>query len=148
VTVELRAPGAPVLRVGSVLELGTFSLTEAEIKAFATTWDPMPIHTDDAAAAAGPFGQIVASGLHTFLTVGRAVTTEFNAVYPIIAGRGFRHLRLRNPVAAGTRFSATLTIDELKRHDAERLFVVLSVHADDEHGREVLDFQGELLARG
>ena len=41
---------------GAVHELGSFSVSEAEIVDFARQFDPQPIHVDPDFAARGPFG--------------------------------------------------------------------------------------------
>jgi acyl dehydratase len=51
--------------VGDETVHGTQEITEAEIVRFAREFDPQPFHTDPAAAAAGPFGGLIASGWHT-----------------------------------------------------------------------------------
>jgi acyl dehydratase len=51
--------------VGDEVVHGTHELTEEEIVRFAREFDPQPIHVDPAAAAAGPFGGLIASGWHT-----------------------------------------------------------------------------------
>ena len=47
------------LSEGQQFQLGTYTITEAEILQFADQYDPVPIHTDPAAAAAGPFGGLL-----------------------------------------------------------------------------------------
>lgn len=51
--------------VGTEAEHGTVSLSEEEIVGFARAFDPQPFHVDPEAAAAGPFGGLIASGWHT-----------------------------------------------------------------------------------
>jgi len=53
------------LTPGQVFDFGTLSLTEADIIAFATLYDPQPFHIDPIAARESLFGTLVASGLHT-----------------------------------------------------------------------------------
>ncbi len=53
------------LAVGTVYQLGTHTVSEAEQLDFAAQWDPQDFHTDADAAAAGPFGGLIASGIHT-----------------------------------------------------------------------------------
>jgi acyl dehydratase len=50
---------------GGVYELGTRTVTESEIVAFAREWDPQPFHTDPEAAKGSVFGGLIASGWHT-----------------------------------------------------------------------------------
>ena len=51
--------------VGQTLELGTTSVTEAEIIAFASQFDPQPFHVDPVLAKESAFGGLIASGWHT-----------------------------------------------------------------------------------
>jgi acyl dehydratase len=53
------------LTVGDEAEHGSHTVTEEEILAFAREYDPQPFHTDPEAAAAGPFGGLIASGWQT-----------------------------------------------------------------------------------
>jgi acyl dehydratase len=51
--------------VGEETVHGTHEVTEDEIIRFAREFDPQPFHTDPDAAAAGPFGGLIASGWHS-----------------------------------------------------------------------------------
>jgi acyl dehydratase len=51
--------------VGDVAEFGPVTVTEVEIVDFAQRFDPQPFHVDLEAAAASPFGGLIASGWHT-----------------------------------------------------------------------------------
>lgn len=53
------------LEAGQVYRFGTHHVTEEELLDFARTWDPQDFHTDKAAAEAGAYGGLIASGLHT-----------------------------------------------------------------------------------
>ena len=46
-------------RVGEVTELGTVDVTEEDVIAFATRFDPQPFHVDPEAAKASPFGGLI-----------------------------------------------------------------------------------------
>jgi acyl dehydratase len=51
--------------VGDVTELGSAHVTEEDVIAFATRFDPQPFHVDPEAAKQSPFGGLIASGWHT-----------------------------------------------------------------------------------
>lgn len=51
--------------VGEVIELGSCSITEADVLAFARKYDPQPFHIDPEAARRSIFGGLIASGWHT-----------------------------------------------------------------------------------
>jgi acyl dehydratase len=53
------------LTVGQRFKTGTVVVSAAEIKEFATRFDPQPFHLDEAAAKESVFGELVASGWHT-----------------------------------------------------------------------------------
>jgi acyl dehydratase len=51
--------------VGHEAVYGSHTITEEEILAFAREYDPQPFHVDPEAAAASPFGGLIASGWQT-----------------------------------------------------------------------------------
>jgi len=53
------------LRIGDRFSSAEHALDEAQIKAFATQFDPQPFHLDDEAAKDTIFGGLAASGWHT-----------------------------------------------------------------------------------
>lgn len=54
------------LALGQGFEFGSFALSQDEIIAYASKYDPQPFHLDPEAAKSAPlFGGLVASGLHT-----------------------------------------------------------------------------------
>ncbi len=53
------------LGIGQRFDLGSHTVTEAELVDFATHWDPQWFHIDRAAAQDGQFGGLIASGIHT-----------------------------------------------------------------------------------
>jgi acyl dehydratase len=53
------------MSVGMKFSSGTYLMEEAEIKDFASKYDPQPMHLDEAAAQASVFKGLAASGWHT-----------------------------------------------------------------------------------
>ena len=51
------------LEPGRVIDAGPYEVTEDEILSFAAAYDTQWFHTDPAAAQAGPFGGLIASGI-------------------------------------------------------------------------------------
>src|SRR6202011_5119011 len=62
---------------GSSAELGSIHVTEDEIRAFATRYDPQPFHTDPEMAKRWPYGGLIASGWHTASMMMRVVVDHF-----------------------------------------------------------------------
>ena len=86
--------------VGEVTEYdATYAVTEEEIREVGRRWDPQPFHTDPEAAAASPFGGLVASSVHLFaITVCLGVAAEPTAA---VSSLGFRTMDNHAPVRPG-----------------------------------------------
>jgi acyl dehydratase len=96
---------------GQVFELGSRTVTEEEIVAFARQWDPQPFHVDAEAARSSPFGGLIASGWHTGAMWMRLyVDTLLGA--SSMGSPGIEELRWLAPVRPGDTLSGRLTILE------------------------------------
>jgi acyl dehydratase len=86
---------------GLATVLGPIPIVETEVIEFARRYDPQPIHTDPAAAAAGPFGGLIASGWHTVSLVMRALVENYLARDAGLSSPGIDELRWLKPVRPG-----------------------------------------------
>ena len=73
------------------LEGGNYLVTEAEILEFGRRFDPQPIHTDPLAAAASPFGSLIAPGCLTF-AIRNALHNQLPVRPVLVAGLGLERL--------------------------------------------------------
>ncbi|MER5538912.1 MaoC/PaaZ C-terminal domain-containing protein [Streptomyces mirabilis] len=80
------------LESGAVIDLGHVKVSRQDILGFGKRWDPLPMHTDEKAAAAGPFGGLIASVIHTLAMFQRLQVNGFFARTAIIAGRGMESM--------------------------------------------------------
>lgn len=101
-------------KLGATYVLGTFSVTEAEIIAFASAYDPQAMHTDPGLAEQGPFGEVIASGWHT---VSRSMRLLVDTFLPFdgLAAPGIDELRWPRPVRPGDTLTLQATIQEARR---------------------------------
>ncbi|TNC12009.1 MaoC family dehydratase [Methylobacterium terricola] len=89
------------LAPGQTYGSGETTVTEADIVAFATQFDPQPFHRDAEAARATFFGGLAASGWHTAsLTMRLLVESELQLSGGII-GAGMDELRWPKPLRPG-----------------------------------------------
>lgn len=94
------------LTVSESWEGQPFTITEAEIIAFATQFDPQPMHMDPAAAAEGRFGGLIASGWHVASRVMREyVDAAYFGATPML-GLSIDDLRWLRPVRPGDTLTA------------------------------------------
>jgi len=110
---------------GQQFQLGTYTITEAKILQFANQYDPVPIHTDPAAAAAGPFGGLIASGFNTIAIYQRLVVEAIWKKVAGIAGRSLE-IRLPSPVRPGAALTGQSQIQKITTGPERRDAVVIS----------------------
>src|SRR3984893_11150386 len=87
--------------LGSTYECGSVSIDQASIVAFAKEFDPQPFHVDPAAAAAGPYGGLIASGWHTAALVMRLLVQNYLAAESSLGSGGRDELRWTHAEALG-----------------------------------------------
>lgn len=125
------------LAVGDVVTFGTHEVTDAEILEFARSWDPQWFHLDVDAAAAGPYGGLIASGLHTMAIYHRLYVDSTH--WAAIAGRGLPGVRFLRPVRPGDRLTGSLRIVELSPEpDRNRALVRTEGELRNADGKPVL----------
>jgi len=95
-----------------------FLVTEAEIIAFASRYDPLPIHVDEQAAAAGPFGVLTASGAH-MIAIRMRLIHDFAYGGGVIAAIGLDEVRFLAPLRVGQICHVEIEFLE-KRESAKR----------------------------
>ena len=100
---------------GSTYECGSVSIDQASIVAFAKEFDPQPFHVDPAAAAAGPYGGLIASGWHTAALVMRLLVENYLAAESSLGSPGLDELRWPHPVRPGDTLRVRATVVESRR---------------------------------
>jgi len=100
--------------VGDRFETRGVTLTEAQIVNFALTYDPQHMHVDAAAAEAGPFGGLIASGFQT-------LALSFRLFYDLgllaksnIVGPGMDEVRWTAPVKHGDTIRTVVEVAEAR----------------------------------
>lgn len=103
------------LSVGFTWHGGSVSVSEADIIAFASNFDPQPFHTDPAAASAHRLFQgLAASGWHTAALTMRLFATAGTIIAGGIIGNGIDELRWPKPVRPGDTLTLTSEVVELR----------------------------------
>lgn len=98
---------------GSMYEFGHATLSEAEIVAFAGHYDPQPIHTDPASGT-GPFGGLIASGVHTIGACMRLYVDHY--ISHTASSPGLDDVRWPHPVRLSDRLRIRVTVPRGVRH--------------------------------
>jgi acyl dehydratase len=95
---------------GAVHEFGDVTVDAAEIVEFASRYDPQTMHTDPDAAAAGPFGGLIASGWHTTGLMMRIFVEHYLSTASVLPSPGVDELRWVRPVRPGDRLRLRATV--------------------------------------
>lgn len=111
--------------VGQTLSAGPFTLTEAELLAFAGAWDPQWFHTDPEAAEQGHHGGLIASGWQTCgIAMKLAVQVALDGSESF-ASPGLAYVKWTHPVRAGDALSLTATVLETRRSTSQPTLGIL-----------------------
>jgi len=98
--------------VGDEFELGSRSLSQDEIIAFAREYDPQPFHVDPEAAKSGPFGTLIASGWQTVgIFMSLLVHSLINETVSL-GSPGIEGIKWLKPVKAGDRLTGRVRVYE------------------------------------
>lgn len=133
------------LRAGMTRELGSVTVDRDEIVAFAEQYDPQPMHTDPEAAAAGPYGGVIASGWHTAALCMRRLVEGFLSETATRGALGVDELRWRTPVRPGDELAVEGVVLATEPWDEDRGLARCRVEATNDAGDEVLSMVGLVL---
>ncbi len=135
------------LHVGTEFQLGTHHVDEAEIIAFAELWDPQAMHIDPAAAKEGPFGEVIASGLHTLGVYQKLMIPVFTDRVAAGVGRGLT-TRFRRPVRPGSVLTGTSrVVGVTMRGPGKDAILALYTTITDQDGYLVLEVELDAMIR-
>jgi len=125
---------------GLELPFGPYTVTRAEIIAFAAEYDPQPMHLDEAAAAETPLGGLAASGWHTCALFMRMVYEGWISGTASMGSPGVDSLKWVRPVRPGDVLSGRSVVVEVRPSNsrADRGFVRFRHEVMNTHGEPVL----------
>jgi acyl dehydratase len=148
------------IKIGDRRELGSFTFTPENIKAFATKFDPQPFHLDEEAGRKSVFGGLAASGWHVAavymkLTV---ASTQREAEAGIARGEkpvaygpspGFRDLKWIKPVLAGDTLTYTTEVASMRPLESRPQFGFVSFYNTgvNQRGELAFSFVGSVFAQ-
>jgi acyl dehydratase len=129
---------------GQDIDLGTRTVTEDEIVAFARQYDPQPFHVDRDAAAASLYGGVIASGWHTCGMMMRLVVDGLLGKSSSMGSPGLDGVRWLAPVRAGDTLNVRYRTVQVKASASkpDRGVVWSKWVAINQHGETVCTVEG------
>lgn len=130
--------------VGKIIEVGSRTVTEAEIISFATQFDPQPFHVSHDAAAQSIYGGIIASGWHTCSVMMRLVVDGFLQQAASLGSPGVDEVRWLKPVRGGDTLTVTTTAVDARpsASKTDRGVIHTLWQATNQHGELVATVKG------
>ena len=129
---------------GQEIFLGQRHVTEAEIIAFATDFDPQPFHVDHAAAEKTIFKGVIASGWHTCAMMMRLVVDKLLKHSSSMGSPGLDSVRWLKPVRAGDTLNLVYQVREVRASTSklDRGIVISIWCVSNQHGEVVTTVEG------
>jgi acyl dehydratase len=129
---------------GQEIDLGQRSVSEEEIIAFATQFDPQPFHVDRAAAEASIYAGVIASGWHTCSMMMRMVVDGMMNGSASMGSPGLENVRWLLPVRAGDTLSVRYVTQQVKASQSkpDRGVVWSKWIATNQRGEQVCTIEG------
>lgn len=122
---------AKALAIGESRLTRKAHLSLQEVVRFAETFDPQPMHVDEAAAKDGYFGGLIASGWHVLaLTMRLVVEARPLGDHPLI-GTELATIRFRRPVPPDAEIMVRLTLQGVEPARALLYVETLDAASDD-----------------
>jgi len=131
--------------VGSTVQVGSRTVTQEEIVAFAREFDPQPFHIDPAAAADSMYGGIIASGWHTCSIMMRLMVDGYLARSASLGSPGLDEIRWLRPVRGGDtlKVSSTVLAARASTSKPDRGVIVTLWEAKNQQGELVATIKGK-----
>jgi acyl dehydratase len=129
---------------GQEIDLGTRSVSEDEIIAFAREFDPQPFHVDHDAAAQSIYAGVIASGWHTCSMMMRMVVDGLMVKASSMGSPGLDGVRWLGPVRAGDTLNVRYQTVKVKASASkpDRGVVWSKWVAINQHGETVCTIEG------
>lgn len=137
------------LQLGQRFDTGGVTLTEAEIIDFAWRYDPQSFHLDVNAAAASPYGGLIASGFHSLALCFRLFIQSGRLAESSLGSPGIDELRWLAPVRPGDTLRCAVEVLEVRPSTSkpDRGIARLKYQAINQRGEPVLGFVVNHLLR-
>ena len=134
------------LKIGMTVEIPPAVIEKQKMLDFARTYDNIPLHTDEEYAKASPFGQLIAPGVMSFMSVwSKYLEVDFFGK-ELLAGKSTR-IEWHKPVYAEDVLCGKAVITNLVRRNARNGLVEITVEAYNQHGIHVMSNVTEAIVK-
>ena len=136
------------IEIGTTVRVGSYRMDADEMMNYARKWDPLPVHSDEAAARQTMFGGLTASGSHT-IAVRVLLLHRVPIQDGLIGAAGWDEVRFHQPVRPGDELWLEVTWAD-KRQSAskpDRGIVTALMKLVNQKNEIVLSHRGTIFMR-
>ena len=134
------------LKLGMAVEIAPAVIEKKKMMDFAHTYDNIPLHTDEEYAKASPFGQLIAPGVMSFMSVwARYLEVDFFGK-ELLAGKSTK-IEWHKPVYAEDVLRGRAEITRLVKRNARNGLAEITIHAYNQKGEHVLSDVTEAIVK-
>ena len=134
------------IELGMSVDLAPVVIEKEKMMAFARQYDNIPIHTDEEYAKTTPFGDLIAPGVMSFMSVwAKYLEVDFFGK-ELLAGKSTK-IEWVKPVFADDVLTGKATITRLEKRNAKNGLVEVSIEAYNQNGILVLTNVTEAIVK-
>ena len=134
------------LKVGMTVDTAPAVIEKEKMVAFAHDYDNIPLHTDEDYAKSTPFGQLIAPGVMSFMSVWvKYLEVDFFGT-ELLAGKSTK-IEWLKPVYANDVLRGTATITKLEKRNTKNGLAEISVDVFNQNGELVLKDVTEAIVK-
>ena len=134
------------LKIGMTVEIAPAVIEKQKMLDFARTYDPIPLHTDEDYAKASPFGQLIAPGVMSFMSVWAKYLEKDFFGEELLAGKSTK-IEWHKPVYAEDVLTGKATITNLVQRNSRNGLVEVTIEAYNQNGIHVLSDVTEAVVK-
>lgn len=134
------------MKLGMSVEIGPADIEKEKMLAFARTYDNIPLHTDEEYAKASPFGQLIAPGVMSFMSVWAKYLEQDFFGPELLAGKSTK-IEWHKPVFAGDVLRGKAVITKLVQRNPRNGLVEVTIEAYNQNGVHVLSDVTEAVVK-
>ena len=132
--------------LGSKTNIEPAVIEKDDMVAFAKKYDNIPLHTDEEYAKTTIFGQLIAPGVMSFMSVWAKDLENDLAGNELLAGKSTK-IEWHKPVFANDMLTSTCTVSKLEKRNAKNGLVELTFEVFNQNGELVLTDATEMIVK-
>lgn len=134
------------IKIGMTVEIAPAVIEKEKMMDFARTYDNIPLHTDEEFARASHFGQLIAPGVMSFMSVWAKYLEVDLFAGELLAGKSTK-IEWLKPVYAGDILTGKAEVTQLTRRNARNGLVEITIEAYNQKGELVLTNVTEAIVK-